>query len=225
MRDKIALFCDVERRPSSRCPPCDSIYEVPLLLEDAGLGDFVIERLRLEATATPRTWPNGASWSSACYAPQVQRCASPSSASTSSCQDAYLSVQEALIHAGWAVGRDVEIRWVDSGDADRGQRSTSAWPAWHGIVVPGGFGERGIEGKIAAARYARENNVPYLGLCLGMQAMVIEFARHVLGDGGRQFTPSSTRDAQPRSSICMPEQRDISDKGGTMRLGGYACHA
>jgi CTP synthase len=138
--------------------------------------------------------------------------------------DAYMSVRESLYHAGIANDRDVEVEWIYSGDLEKADH-----PAWQrfksvaGIVVPGGFGERGIEGKIQAARWASENGIPYLGLCLGMQVMCIEFARHVLGSEEPNSTEFDAKTEHPVISL-MPDQHDLADMGGTMRLGAYPCH-
>jgi CTP synthase len=135
--------------------------------------------------------------------------------------DAYMSVREALHHAGITVGRDIQIDWIHSSELEK-EAHLSRLKDAAGIVVPGGFGERGIEGKINAITYAREHRIPYLGLCLGMQLMVVEFARHVLDSdqpNSTEFNPST-----PHPVIdLMPDQRDITDMGGTMRLGLYPC--
>ena len=135
--------------------------------------------------------------------------------------DAYMSVREALRHAGLACGVDVEIAWVHSSDLEK-DRDLALIQDADGIVVPGGFGERGTEGKIRAVHFARENKIPYLGLCLGMQLMVVEFARNVLGyedANSTEFDPSTD---YPVIDL-MPDQRDLADMGGTMRLGLYPC--
>jgi CTP synthase len=135
--------------------------------------------------------------------------------------DAYMSVREALIHAGLSLGVEVEIEWIHSSDLTKGKR----WEAVHeadGILVPGGFGERGIEGKIKAIRYARENKIPYLGLCLGMQLMVVELARSIYGDDQANSTEFDQSTPHPVIDL-MPDQRGIVDMGGTMRLGLYPC--
>ncbi len=136
-------------------------------------------------------------------------------------QDAYISVREALYHAGVALKRDVQIRWISSEALERGG-DPGILREVDGIVVPGGFGYRGIEGKIAAARYARENQVPYLGLCLGMQVMVIELARHILGSEEPNSTEFDHTTAYPVIDL-MPDQQGIANLGGTMRLGAYPC--
>jgi CTP synthase len=139
-------------------------------------------------------------------------------------QDAYLSVREALYHAGAACGWDVDIQWISSEHMDRGKDGVcEQLQGVNGVVVPGGFGYRGIEGKVSTARWARENQVPYLGLCLGMQVMVIELARHALGSDAPNSTEFDHNTRHPVISL-MPDQRDIAEMGGTMRLGLYPCH-
>jgi CTP synthase len=135
--------------------------------------------------------------------------------------DAYMSVREALKHAALHLGVEIDLQWVHSAELEKGR----SWDVVHGvdgIIVPGGFGSRGIEGKVQAARYARQNQVPYLGLCLGMQLMVVEFAREMLGDEEANSTEFDRSTAHPVIDL-MPEQRDIADMGGTMRLGLYPC--
>ena len=136
-------------------------------------------------------------------------------------EDAYLSVKESLMHAGLAAGWHVDIEWISSEDLEKG-RHLEALDSVDGFVVPGGFGYRGIEGKIVAARYAREHNVPYLGLCLGMQVMCIELARHILDSDEPNSTEFDISTEYPIIDL-MPDQRDIADMGGTMRLGTYPC--
>jgi CTP synthase len=134
--------------------------------------------------------------------------------------DAYMSVKEALYHAGIGNHRHVKIRWIYSGDVT--PTNTSQLEGLDGIVVPGGFGYRGIEGKIVAANYARENGIPYLGLCLGMQVMCIEFGRYILGDKRANSTEFDEKTPHPIISL-MPDQEELADMGGTMRLGAYPC--
>jgi CTP synthase len=136
-------------------------------------------------------------------------------------EDAYLSVKESLIHAGLNVGWDIDIQWISSEGLEKG-RFDDRLQMLDGIVVPGGFGERGIEGKIRAARFARENRLPYLGLCLGMQIMCIEMARDILGQEDANSTEFDISTSYPVIDF-MPDQRDIADMGGTMRLGKYDC--
>ncbi len=219
LREKIALFCDVTARAVVPLVTTNVLYEVPLLLEHEHVADIILSRLGLTAQATP----NWREWEK--LVADVRR---PKPAirvglvgKYVELQDAYMSVREALKHAGVALGREVEIEWIHSAELEKGR----GWEQVHrvdGIVVPGGFGSRGIEGKIAAARYAREHDVPYLGLCLGMQVMCVEFARYALDSekaNSTEFDPST-----PHPVIdLLPEQRDIADMGGTMRLGVYPC--
>ena len=217
-RDKIALFCDVERRAVVPVPTVQSIYEVPALLEDAGLGDYVIERTGLQASGRDLSdWRR-----------LVERIMHPNASVRVAIvgkyvelRDAYLSVKEALIHAGAFQDTGVEIIWVHSEAIDEAN-VTAELRGVDAIVVPGGFGERGIEGKVLAARYARENDIPYLGLCLGMQVMVVEAARAALRDASVNSTEFDPETPHPVISL-LSEQEGVSEKGGTMRLGAYVC--
>jgi CTP synthase len=218
LREKIALFCDVNVDAVVPATTADTIYEVPLHFEDWGLGDLVVRLLRLEARVHPADL---AAWRGL-----VERIKAPKPSLEIALvgkyielPDAYLSVTEALDHAAWAAAHDVSVRWVDSETLGEDDYETRlAGPA--GIVVPGGFGHRGIEGKILAARYAREHGVPYLGLCLGLQCGVIEFARHALGERDANSTEFDLFTSAPVIDY-MPDQRDLEEKGGTMRLGLY----
>lgn len=219
LRQKIALFCDVPERAVIPLVTTSVLYEVPLLLEQMQVAEIILSRFGLEAKARP----NWREWEEL-----VARVRKPKPAVRVALvgkyvelQDAYMSVREALKHAGLALDREVEIEWVHSADLEKGR----GWEQLHeadGIVVPGGFGSRGIEGKIAAARYARENQVPYLGLCLGMQTMCIEFARYALGADDANSTEFDPATPHPIIDL-LPEQRSIADLGGTMRLGVYPC--
>ena len=218
LRDKISLFCDVERQAVIPLVTTPVLYEVPLLLEAAGFGDFIAERLELPVReADLREWRD-----------LVRRIHAPKPSLPIAIvgkyvelHDAYMSVSEALDHAALAHGWDIDLRFVSSEDLERG-RGWNRLEGVAGIVVPGGFGERGIEGKIDTARWARENKVPYLGLCLGLQVMIIELARHALGSEEPNSTEFDARTEYPVIDL-MPEQRSIVDKGGTMRLGLYPC--
>jgi CTP synthase len=220
LRAKIALFCDVEPRAVVPLVTVPEIYQVPLELERAGVADYILERLGLEARRVPQLQ----AWEQL-----IERAAQTKPAVKIALvgkyvelKDAYLSVREALRHAGLALGYEVEIEWVHSAELEKGKGWEGVRDA-HGIVVPGGFGSRGIEGKIAAARFARENKVPYLGLCLGMQVMVIDFGRFVLGSEEVNSTEFDRNTPHPVIDL-LPEQRAIADMGGTMRLGLYPCH-
>jgi len=217
--DKIALFCDVERRAVVPLVTTPYLYEVPLILEQAGLGDLVVERLHLDASP-----PDLCEWEALVARIHEKKEALPIAivGKYVELHDAYLSVREALYHAALFHGWDVDVHWISSEDLEKGK----GWEELNrmaGIVVPGGFGERGIEGKIAAARWARENKVPYLGLCLGLQVMIIELTRHLLNT---DEVNSSEFDPQCEYPVIdlMPDQRKIEDMGGTMRLGLYPCH-
>ncbi|GAB4331629.1 MAG: CTP synthase [Dehalococcoidia bacterium] len=218
IRDKIALFCDVEPRAVIPMETAESIYEVPLLLEERGLGDFIIERMGLEAAASDLS-----DWRK-----MVERLRRPERevevavvGKYVELHDAYLSVKEALTHAGIHHNAGVTIRWVHAQDLETHPASAMLAGA-DAIIVPGGFGERGWEGKIEAARYARERGIPYLGLCLGMQVMVTEFARNVCGLAGANSTEFDPESPHPVISL-LEEQQGVTAKGGTMRLGWYPC--
>jgi len=218
LRDKIALFCDVDKEAVIPLQTAETIYEVPLILEDAGLGSYVASRLGL-----PVGIADLAEWRDmvALIKAPKKRLDVAVVGKYIQLLDAYISVRESLMHAGVHHGVDVNIHWVNSEDLEKG-RNQDALKQADGIVVPGGFGYRGIEGKIQAARFARENKVPYLGLCLGMQVMVIEFARHLVGSDDPNSTEFEHSTTYPVIDL-LPEQRSISDMGGTMRLGVYPC--
>jgi CTP synthase len=217
-RDKLALFCDVERRAVVPMPTVRSIYEVPGLLEDAGLGDYIVERLQLPAGPRDLTdWRR-----------MVERIMHPTSrvkvavvGKYVELRDAYLSVKEALIHAGAAFETEVDILWVHS-ESITEENVAAQLHGVDAIIVPGGFGERGIEGKVAAAHHAREKHIPYLGLCLGMQVMVVEAARAALATDAVNSTEFDPETPHPVISL-LSEQQGIDEKGGTMRLGAYVC--
>ncbi|MSO32150.1 MAG: CTP synthase [Ilumatobacteraceae bacterium] len=215
LKRKISLMCDVEERAVINAADARNIYELPLILHEEGLDTFVCESLKLEADADLTPWENLVSRVDAATQPvrigligkYVEL------------QDAYLSVVESLKHAGFHYGAKVEIDWIQAEDVE-GLLASGRLTELDGMVIPGGFGPRGIEGKIAAAAYSRENLVPCLGLCLGMQVMTIEFARHVLGLPEANSTEFDAASKDPVIDL-MIEQRDVSDKGGTMRLGAY----
>jgi CTP synthase len=217
--EKIALFCDVERRAVIPLVTLPVLYEVPLILERLGIGDYLLERMGLSA----RTTPDWRGWEKLVADVKLPK---PSIrialvGKYVELHDAYMSVREALKHAALSLGVEVDIAWVHSSDLEKG-RGWDIIESVNGIVVPGGFGSRGTEGKIQAARYARENKLPYLGLCLGMQLMVVEFARHVLGNEYANSTEFDRSTSHPVIDL-MPDQRGIVDMGGTMRLGLYPC--
>ena len=219
IREKIALFTDVETRAVIPLVTTNVLYSVPLFLEELGVGDFLIERLHLNASAAPDL----SDWRQ--MVDEMRKAKEPLPIAIVGkyveLKDAYMSVRESLYHAGVAHDVDVQIDWILSEDLEKG-RGLDRLEKVAGIVVPGGFGYRGIEGKIVAAKYAREHQVPYLGLCLGMQVMCIEKMRAVVGDDDANSTEFDHTTHYPIIDL-MPEQRDISDMGGTMRLGSYPC--
>jgi len=218
MCDKIALFCGVSERAVIPLVTTSVAYEVPLQLEEKGLGEFIVSRLGLE----PLHPPDWTAWRK-----MIEEIRRPKKnvrvaivGKYVELQDAYMSVREALHHASVANNREIQIEWLLSSDLEK-DKGWDVLAAVDGIVVPGGFGERGIEGKILAANWAREKKIPYLGLCLGMQVMCIELARMVLGD---EDANSTEFDKTAHAIIdLMPDQRDITAMGGTMRLGIYPC--
>lgn len=217
--EKIALFCDVEKDSVIPMKTADVLYEVPLLLEKMGVGELVLNKLGLKAIRQPNMKP----WEK--LVADVRK-PKPSVkvalvGKYVELQDAYMSVREALKHAALANDVEVEIGWVHSADLEKDKGWDIVKQA-DAVLVPGGFGSRGIEGKILAARYARENKVPYLGLCLGMQVMCIDFARQVLDLEDANSSEFDRGTDHPVIDL-MIDQRSITDMGGTMRLGLYPC--
>ncbi len=218
IRNKISLFCNIPAEnviPNLTVP---ILYEVPLMLEEEGLARAVCKRLGLTDTA-----PDLEHWRA-----MVERAKGTTRhvkiamvGKYTALHDAYLSVAEALHHGGIENDVMVDIDWVDSQHVDD-SNVTRRLEGCDGVLVPGGFGERGIEGMISAIQYARENNIPYFGICLGMQMAVVEFARHVAGMADAHSSELSETTTHPVIDL-MPEQQDITDKGGTMRLGAYPC--
>ena len=221
VQEKIALFCDVEQNAVIPMVTVDMIYQVPLSLEEAGLGDLLVAQLELP---TPQYSPEGlARWKQFVIelGRPKERVHVGIVGKYVELEDAYLSVKEALTHAVLAEGFDLDIEWISSEAMEKG-RDLERLGRVQGIIVPGGFGYRGIEGKIIAASFARTRKVPYLGLCLGMQVLCIEFARAMLDSEEPNSTEFDISTEMPIIDI-MPEQRDIADMGGTMRLGIYPC--
>ncbi|MGQ9833257.1 MAG: CTP synthase [Candidatus Villigracilaceae bacterium] len=217
--EKIALFCDVDKRAVVPMVTTPVLYEVPLLLEKAGVADYLVEKLGLHPTHKP-DWRDWEKLVAEVHKPKP-KVKIGLVGKYVELQDAYMSVREALKHAALANGVEVEIAWIHSADLEKG-KGLDMLKDVDGILVPGGFGSRGIEGKILAARFAREKKVPYLGLCLGMQVMCIEFARHVLGYEDANSSEFDRTSNYPVIDL-MLDQRSISDMGGTMRLGLYPC--
>jgi len=219
IREKIAQFCDVEKRGVIPMVTSPILYEIPLMLEKANVAEYLMERLNLTPTHTP-------DWSAWEKLVQETKKDKPKVSVALvgkyvELHDAYISVRESLKHAAQSLGVELDLQWVHSADIEKG-RCQDALEKTHGIIVPGGFGSRGIEGKIQAAHFARTHQVPYFGLCLGMQLMVVEFGREILGTedvNSSEFDPSTVN---PVIDL-MPDQHGIIDKGGTMRLGLYPC--
>jgi CTP synthase len=215
--DKIALFCDVDQEAVIPLETTDLLYEVPLTLEDAGLGDYLVEQLQLDARK-----PDLTEWRA--MTRRMRAAAKPVKIAVVGkyieLHDAYMSVKEALFHAATAQDCKLEIEWIYSGDLEK-EKSWDRLKEVDGIVVPGGFGYRGVEGKVLAARFAREQKIPFLGLCLGMQVMCVEFARNVLELENANSSEFEVTD-HPVIDL-MVEQRGITELGGTMRLGLYPC--
>ena len=216
LREKIALFCNVEKDAVIPLETADSIYEVPLVLEDAGLSAIVAQQLQL-----PDAEQDMGDWRSF-----VDRWRNPQSSAEIAIvgkyvelHDAYLSIREALVHAGVHHAARVNIHWIHSEDLESDTAESRIGDV-DGILLCPGFGDRGLEGKISAVRYARERLIPYLGDCLGLQMMVVEFARNVAGMPGANTTEADPRTPFPVISM-LAEQQEINELGGTMRLGGY----
>ena len=221
VKDKIALFCDIEKRAVIELIDADHIYEVPLFLEEEALPDIAIEKLNLENEV---------------HEPQLEQWTDMVNKIKSlekqvkiaivgkyiELQDAYISIIEALNHAGVENDHNVEIKWIYAEDMETNDSFKDIFEDVDGILVPGGFGDRGIEGKINSIKYARKNNIPYFGICLGMQCAVIEYSRNVLGLEEANSSEFNSQTPYPVIDI-MPEQKDIEDMGGTMRLGLYPC--
>ena len=215
---KITIHCDVLPRGVITLPTVSTVYEVPLILENEGLGDLICETLEIPTAARDM-----AGWRA--MVDDIQRPKDTLAIAVVGkyvdLPDSYISVKEALLHAGLYHNRDVEVHWVRSEDVEQ-EGPDGFLHSVNGIVIPGGFGPRGVEGMIETVRYARDNEVPYLGLCLGMQMMVTEVARHLLGKEEANSTEFDPNTPDPVIDL-MPDQKDITEMGGTMRLGVYPC--
>ena len=218
LKDKIGLFCNLPGDWVIENTDAEVLYEVPLKLEKEGLGEIACKRLNLVCRP-----PDLSEWEQLVEKQKKlsQKVAIALVGKYVELHDAYLSVVEALKHGGIANDADVEVKWVNS-EHINGENAEDFLGDVDGILVPGGFGDRGIEGKIYAARYARENNIPYFGICLGMQMAVVEFARNAAGMKGAHSSEFDPETKYPVIDL-MPEQRDVDEKGGTMRLGIYPC--
>ncbi|MCG9479640.1 MAG: CTP synthase [Actinomycetia bacterium] len=219
LKAKIGLFCDIEKDATINAVDAEHLYEVPLLLQKEKLDSIVLEKMGL-----PQHPSNLGSWKQ-----MVKHIHNLEGKVTigivgkyTSLKDAYISIVESLAHGGYYFKKNVEIKWINSESLTTENNIKQELGKLQGILVPGGFGTRGIDGKINAITYARENNIPYLGICLGMQCAVTEFVRNVLG---LKDANSSEFDADTLNPVIdlMPEQKSINVKGGTMRLGKYPC--
>ncbi|OEF99859.1 CTP synthase [Vulcanibacillus modesticaldus] len=218
IKSKIALFCDIEKDAVIEALDADTLYDVPLMLQEQGLDEYVVRHLKLAAPKADMT-----EWTQ--LVNKIKNLKYNTRIAIVgkyvSLHDAYLSVAEALYHAGFANDSEVEIKWVDAEEVTK-ENVDQLLDDVDGVLVPGGFGDRGIEGKITAIKYARENKKPFLGICLGMQLAVIEFARNVVGLKNANSSEFDLKTEHPVIDI-LPEQKDIEDLGGTMRLGVYPC--
>jgi CTP synthase len=218
LKGKIGLFCNLEGRSVIQNLDAENLYEVPLMLHEEGLDSLVCEKLSLNCGAV-----DNSEWEQMVH--KLKNLANTVNIALVGkyveLHDAYISVVEALNHGGLGNDTNVNIKWISSVEITS-HNVRELLGDVHGVLVPGGFGDRGVEGKIEAIKYARENNIPFLGICLGMQCAVIEFARNVLG-----YEDANTSEINPESKYpvidLMPDQKDIDEKGGTMRLGLYPC--
>lgn len=218
MEDKIALFCDIESEAVIQSVDCDSIYEVPLIMENEGLGEITVRKLSLRCGKA-----NLDEWTEL-----VERTRSLEQRITIALvgkyvelPDAYLSIVEALRHAGFFHKYYIDVKWVRS-ESIKEDNIQEVIGNVDGIIIPGGFGERGVEGKILAIKHARENKIPFLGICLGMQLAVVEFARNVAGYTDAHSIEVDEQTPHPVIDF-LPDQKSRQEMGGTMRLGAYPC--
>jgi len=217
-KKKISMYCNVSEDAVFDDPLVRTVYELPVVLEKQGIIDIIARKLDIQAKeADLKNWKK-----------TVDRIISPKETvkigivgKYTAVKDAYASVKEAVVHAAAANNVGAEVNWIESTDIEK-EGAEKLLKGHDAIIVPGGYGSRGIEGKIEAIRYARENKIPYLGLCLGMQMMVVEFARNVCGMKGANSTEFDKKTAHPVIDL-LPEQRQIATMGGTNRLGAYEC--
>lgn len=218
LKRKIGLFCDIDANAVIECIDADTLYDVPLMMREQGLDDIVVNYLKLTTNS-----PDMSEWEA--MVQKVKQLKHTTEIAIVgkyvALHDAYLSIVEALSHAGFACDSEVNIRWVNAEEVYE-HNVGELLGGVQGILVPGGFGDRGIEGKIMAIKYAREEKIPFLGICLGMQVAVVEYARHVVGLAGANSSEINPTTNYPVIDL-LPEQKDIEDLGGTMRLGLYPC--
>ncbi|MEF2248689.1 MULTISPECIES: CTP synthase [unclassified Paenibacillus] len=218
LKRKIGLFCDIDENAVIECRDASTLYDVPLMLRDQGLDEIVVKHLKLDAGPADMT-----EWEA-----MVDRVKSLHKTTEIAIvgkyvalHDAYLSIVESLGHAGISNDSEVKIRWINAEELTE-SNTEEQLKGVHGILVPGGFGDRGIEGKINAIQYARENGIPFFGICLGMQVAVIEYARNVAGLANANSSEINAATPYPVIDL-LPDQKDVEDMGGTMRLGLYPC--
>jgi CTP synthase len=218
LKEKVSLLCDVPIAGVVSAPDASSIYDVPLVLHREGLDGLLCEHLRIEAEPDLSEWHD--------LVERVHAATEPVDIAVVGkyvyLRDAYLSVMEALCHGGFHHGAEVRIDWVASDDLGE-DRTEAVLADVDGILIPGGFGVRGVEGKIDAVRFARERGVPFLGICLGLQCAVVEFARNVCGLEGANSSEFDPATVHPVIDL-LPEQKDVTDMGATMRLGAQPCY-
>ncbi len=217
-KEKIALFCDIPNEAVFSNPDVDDIYHVPLMVEDEGLDEYVMERLALADEALPHADRDNRWRELVTRNPDEAEPLEVALVGKYGLEDAYMSIHESLKHAGIELGVEVDVNWVDAEKMRDNHRDRLR--SADGVVVPGGFGVRGTDGKIEAVRHARENGVPFLGLCLGFQMAVVEHARNVLGLTGANSAELDPDTPHPVIDI-LPEQKELDDMGGTMRLGAH----
>ncbi len=218
MKDKIALFCDIDERAVIECQDADTLYSIPLALQQQNLDQIVCDHLKLACPEADMT-----EWTKlvekVCNLSKTTKIALVGK--YVELQDAYISVVEAMKHAGYTFDADIDIKWINAEHVNA-ENVVELLKDVDGILVPGGFGDRGVEGKILATQYAREQKVPFLGICLGMQLASVEYARNVLGLKGAHSSELNPETLHPVIDL-LPEQKDIEDLGGTLRLGLYPC--
>lgn len=220
-KKKISLYCNVPEEAVFDDPILQTVYELPLVFEKQGVYKQLVKKLSLEdgREADLKEWHKKVSH---IIEPKDKPLKIAIVGKYTAVKDAYISVKEALVHGAAAVNSGLEIGWIEASDLEKVYDVAETLASYDGILVPGGFGERGIEGKITAIKYARENKVPFLGLCLGVQLMVVEYARHVCGMKDANSTEFNKKTPYPVIDL-LPEQQQISKMGGTMRLGAYDC--
>lgn len=218
MKDKLALFCDIPAKNVIEAPDADTLYAIPMILQEQNFDQIVCDHLKLNTKPADMT-----AWKAL-----LDKVRNLSNTTTIALvgkyvelQDAYISVVEALKHAGFAFDSDIEIKWINAEEVNEGNVNELLSDA-DGILVPGGFGDRGVEGKILATQFAREQKIPFLGICLGMQLATVEYARNVLGLKGAHSAELDPNTPYPIIDL-LPEQKDIEDLGGTLRLGLQPC--